>query len=171
MVRFANFAALVLAAVFVQGCGSTARIADSLGVSKSSPDESQIRTTQSLAMPPDLQLRAPTGEVVEEDGQPASVANTSVAAAPPADATASASASDTAYTAPATSPSAGTQPVSTTPVDVYAKYGISRTKPDGTPKTEQELFAELRAAKIAEKRRSNPNYGTIFNIGELFKDG
>jgi hypothetical protein len=54
--------------------------------------------------------------------------------------------------------------------DVYAKYGISKQKADGTKKDEGQLREELRRAVIAEKRRTNPSYGTIGNIGELFSD-
>jgi hypothetical protein len=43
-------------------------------------------------------------------------------------------------------------------------------KPDGTPKTPGELSAELKKAMLAEKRKTNPRYGTIFNAGELFND-
>jgi hypothetical protein len=142
-----------------------------LGVSKSSPDETQIRTTQTLSMPPDLQLRPPAGEVAEEDGQPASVAARTAASNPPADATGQAyDGADVAVADPAPQPAAPVRTFDPT-ADIYAKYGISKTKPDGTPKTEEELRNELRAAQLAAKRRENPNYGTIFNIGELFRDG
>jgi hypothetical protein len=52
---------------------------------------------------------------------------------------------------------------------LYAKYGINKLKADGTAKTFDELQDELAAAVIAEKKAANPNYGTIWNIGELFK--
>lgn len=55
--------------------------------------------------------------------------------------------------------------------EALAKYGISKTKPDGTPKTENELDAELKAVYLAEKRKNNPDYGTIKNIGAIFSDG
>lgn len=54
--------------------------------------------------------------------------------------------------------------------DAYAKYGISKVGPDGKPKSENELYKELHAAQLAEKRKANPNYGTIWNMGNVFKD-
>jgi Protein of unknown function (DUF3035) len=53
--------------------------------------------------------------------------------------------------------------------DAYKRFGISKTRPDGKPKTQPELDRELLEAVRAEKRRQNPSYGTVFNIGELFK--
>lgn len=52
--------------------------------------------------------------------------------------------------------------------ETLAYYNISRTKPDGTAKTAAEINNELRLAIKAEKRRANPNYGTVFNIGNIF---
>lgn len=52
--------------------------------------------------------------------------------------------------------------------DAYAKYGISKVGPDGKPKTQVELDKELLAAIKVEKRQKNPNYGTVFNIGNIF---
>lgn len=53
--------------------------------------------------------------------------------------------------------------------DAYRKLGISKTRPDGTPKTQAELDRELLEAVRREKRKQNPKYGTVFNMGELFK--
>jgi hypothetical protein len=53
--------------------------------------------------------------------------------------------------------------------DAYKRFGISKTRSDGTPKTQAELDRELLEAVRAEKRKTNPRYGTVFNIGELFK--
>jgi hypothetical protein len=161
---------MALMAASLGGCASSG-VNDLLGVSKNSPDESQIRTTQSLSMPPDLQLRAPSG-AVEEDGQLASAAAPSTTA-PPADATVEAAPGQEQQVASAAPvpQTAATAAAPSATVDPYEKYNISKTKADGTPKSQEELFAELRAAKLAEKRRANPNYGTIFNIGDLFKDG
>jgi hypothetical protein len=54
--------------------------------------------------------------------------------------------------------------------DIYEKYGISKVGPDGKPKSENQLYKELHAAQLAEKRKANPNYGTIWNMGNVFKD-
>ncbi len=73
-----------------------------------------------------------------------------------------------AATAPVTqaAPVAPPNPAQT----AYEKAGISLTKPDGTKKTDAELREELRAYYIAQKRQKNPNYGTVFNIGNIFSD-
>ena len=72
-------------------------------------------------------------------------------------------------TALAAAPPAVKPAVAGNPRDnAFIKYGISKTHPDGKPKTEQELNKELLAAIKEEKRRQDPKYGTIFNIGDLF---
>ena len=155
------------AAIAVAGCSET-KMQDMLGAGKSAtPDETQVRTNRNLAMPPDLNLRPPSGEVAAEDGQ----LNT-VAAAPPAQ-----PAMDQAEPEPAPKPvktasanpppAEGAEPPKQ---DVYEKYGISKIGPDGKPKSENELYKELHAAQLAEKRKANPNYGTIWNMGNVFKD-
>lgn len=55
--------------------------------------------------------------------------------------------------------------------EAFARYGISKTKPDGTPKTDNELDRELKAAVLADKRKANPDYGTIGNLRNVFSDG
>ncbi|HTN95878.1 MAG TPA: hypothetical protein VL101_02785 [Nordella sp.] len=153
------------AALAVAGCSET-KMQDLLGSGKSAtPDEMQVRTNRNLAMPPDLNLRPPTGEVAE-DGQ----LNT-VASAPPVE-----PAMDQAQPEPAPKPvktasanpppAQGAEPTQ----DVYEKYGISKVGADGKPKSENELLKELHAAQLAEKRKANPNYGTIWNMGNVFKD-
>lgn len=155
------------AALAVAGCSET-KMQDLLGSGKSAaPDETQVRTNRNLAMPPDLNLRPPTGEVAE-DGQLNTVAS-SVPAEP---------AMDQAQPQPEPAP----QPVKTASAnpppaqgaeptqDVYEKYGISKVGADGKPKSENELYKELHAAQLAEKRKANPNYGTIWNMGNVFKD-
>ncbi len=52
----------------------------------------------------------------------------------------------------------------------YEKYGIVIYNPDGTRRPDYVLREELRKATVAEKQKSNPNYGTVFNIGNIFKD-
>jgi hypothetical protein len=105
-------------------------------------------------MPPDLQLRAPTGPV-SEDYQP----NTAAAGSDPLSTSPAPQNLATATATPA-------QPAG----DVYERNGISKFHPDGKPKTDGELRAELKAVYLAKKRQQNPNYGTVFNIGNIFKD-
>lgn len=54
--------------------------------------------------------------------------------------------------------------------DIYQQHGISRTNPDGSEKSHGQLMKELRQKSLERKRAKNKNYGTIFNIGELFSD-
>jgi hypothetical protein len=142
-----------IAALALGGCSET-NFADFMGAGKYSSNESQVHTGNNLAMPPDLQLDAPGTRVAaaptpttgaQAASVPTPVAGQTAAAAPP--------------------------PAAAAEQDVYVRYGISKTNPDGTEKTKQQLWKELRAAQLAEKRRTNPNYGTIFNIGNIFSDG
>jgi hypothetical protein len=159
------------AALAVAGCSET-KMQDLLGSGKdATPDETQVRVNRNLAMPPDLHLRPPSGETAEY-GEPNKVASAAPPAQQPAVDLAQASPEPlqtaTAQPPASQSPAAGgTEPPKQ---DVYEKYGISKTGPDGKPKSENQLYKELRAAQLAEKRKSNPNYGTIWNMGNVFKD-
>lgn len=139
-------AVLLSVTVFaLAGCGSTMR--DYL--EKDTPAQSTAMRGD-LTMPPDLRLPPP--------GTTAPAPDTSAAltAPPPAPA------------APSTAapPAAGT----TAADSVYTQAGISLYKPDGTKKSDTELRNELQAYYIAQKKAKNPNYGTVFNIGNIFKD-
>jgi len=126
---------------------------DVAGYGKSmAPQEAAVRSGQNLSMPPDLQLRAPSGPITEEY-----VTNKAPTGSEPVSAS-----------APPQDPAAANpvQPEG----DVYERNGISKFHPDGTPKTDQELQAELKTVYLAKKRQKNPKYGTIFNIGNIFKD-
>jgi hypothetical protein len=109
-----------------------------------------------LALPPDLQLQAPT--------------QTSDAYLPngPVD-------------VPAPAPKVSTQIASAaSPAlpnvdglkkqDIMEQYGVSRVNADGTPRTSEQLREALRQAIIAKRKAANPNYGTIANLGNIFKD-
>jgi len=156
-------AVLLVAAGLVAGCSGSG-VVDSLGLGKSSaPDESAVRTYQNLAMPPDLQLRAPPSGATNENQ--ARVASSEPTIAPEPQVGTQASLSEGSI-------SQGQSPVSR-PMpqdDAYAKAGISKFKADGTPKTQAELDQELKAYYIAQKRAKNPNYGTVYNLGNIFAD-
>jgi hypothetical protein len=169
-----------------------------MGLGKSVPDETQVTTNNTLALPPDLQLRQPApGQTDERQvARPAVAAVPATppdayAAASPAQPTQVASAEQSGYdsgeqqltTTPGAAPTAAPTPlgpaVQTTQKtsltgnsreDAFVKFGISKTRPDGTPKTRAELDRELLEAVRAEKRRRNPNYGTMFNMGNIFKN-
>jgi hypothetical protein len=113
-----------------------------------------VQTGNNLALPPDLQLRPPG--TATETYQPTP--------APPAPVE-TASVEEGLYSpVPAT-------PAPAVKKDIYAEYGISKTKPDGTPKLEADLKAELKQAILKRKRETQPGYGTVRNIGNIFKDG
>ncbi|MEQ1523897.1 MAG: hypothetical protein ABL936_21760 [Aestuariivirga sp.] len=135
------------------GCGGASRLLGGMGLGGSdpAPQAPVVRTGNNLALPPDLQLRPPG--TVTETYQPT----------PPPAPVQTASAEEGLYA-----------PITPAPVvkkDIYAEYGISKTKPDGTPKLEGDLKAELKQAMIKRKRETNPGYGTVRNIGNIFSDG
>src|SRR5207302_3214323 len=118
--------------------------------------------SQNLSMPPDLQLRAPP-DGPSDDNQ-AGVAPQPVQPIQPAPAAIEAQ--------PAPKPLTGTQTAAAEQPkqDAYQRYGISKTYPDGKPKPERVLLEELHEAQLAEKRKVNPNYGTIWNLGRMWGD-
>jgi hypothetical protein len=142
--------------LILASCGGASRLLGGMGLGSSSPAPQApvVRTGNNLALPPDLQLRPPG--TATEAYQPTP--------APPAPVQ-TASAEEGLY-----SP-APTAPAPVVKKDIYAEYGISKTKPDGTPKLEADLKAELKQAIIKRKRETNPGYGTVRNIGAIFSDG
>ena len=160
MKQAASASMLFTAAVLLAGCGET-RLTDMLGAGKSSaPGNISVRSNQNLAMPPDLRLPPPgTGS---SEAQSGAIANEALPAGEPEAAEAA------AVTAPP-AVSAATPPKPA--ADIYERYGISKFHPDGKPKTEGQLQAELKKAYLAKKRQTDPNYGTIWNLGSVFRDG
>lgn len=172
-------AAVALCAGLLAGCGASDAVTDYMGFGKYSPDETQVSTNQSLTMPPDLQLRPPGEGQAAPPPQQAFSPSQPVTTAPPQygtvdpnqtyDATrsntqvATATAPQTTVPqAPATAPAAAEDP--------YAKWGISKTRPDGTKKSEAELRDELRKVAIKQKQAQNPNYGSVFNLPNVWSD-
>ena len=149
MNRIVSFLSLVALTIVLSGCG-LANIFDVADYSKSlAPDETVVRSGRNLSMPPDLQLRAPSGPVTEDIQSDTATAQASDVSAPP-------------------------QLASATPVkpegDIYERNGISKFHADGKKKTDSELKAELKEVYLAKKRQKNARYGTIWNIGNIFKD-
>ena len=136
------------------GCGASRLLGGMrLGSSSPAPQAPAVRSGNNLALPPDLQLRPPG--TATETYQPSP--------APPAPLE-TASAEEGLYTPVVPAAPAVRK-------DVYTEYGISRTKPDGTPKSDGELRVELKQAILKRKQETNPGYGTVRNFGSLFKDG
>jgi hypothetical protein len=143
-----RFAILLMVSVSVAGCGSAAR-----SMLERNDNNVQVSANPDLAMPPDLRLPPPGSGPPPAQPQPSY---------------------NTAYDSNAiydggtpTAPAANKTQFGD---DVYAKAGISIYKPDGTRKTDPELREELRKYYVAKKRQKNSNYGTVFNIGNIFKD-
>jgi Protein of unknown function (DUF3035) len=181
------------ACIALAACSEVSTL-DKLGLGKSPPDESQVVTNNSLAMPPDLQLPPPSASAAAAPQQIAQ-SKTAITAEPP-DALAPASPTTEVASAEQNPYDTGEQQLTTDgsistastqtgqevqaaqkrdmnagdpKENAYQRFGISKTRPDGTPKTQAELDRELLEAVRAEKRKQNPNYGTVFNMGELVK--
>jgi hypothetical protein len=164
-------AALAAICVLLAGCSETG-FQDLFGAGKYTPDETQVHQNQSLSMPPDLQLRPPSNEAAPQPQQQAYVPPPQQ---PPLDQAPTyqepATANQQAYTPPPAQQPVAQQPVAQQPPqDVYARMGISRTRPDGTQKTQAELTEEMRQKKMADEKAKNPNYGTIWNMGNVFSE-
>jgi hypothetical protein len=136
---------LGMTALGLSGCGNAMQ-----GYLERDTPTQTAAMRQDLTMPPDLRLPAPGSAPAAPDPGLAPTAPTpsTVASTTPA--------------APAASSDAAT--------DVYTQAGISLYKPDGTKKTDVELRRELQAVYTAKKKQKNSNYGTVFNIGNIFSD-
>lgn len=150
---------LGLTAFALTGCGATMRNY----LERDTPNQTQAAAApmrQDLTMPPDLRLPPPGTTAALPD--PGAVNTQAALTTPPPATTAPAAKSATAAAVPA-APANG-------PDSVYTNAGISLYNPDGTKKTDQQLRQELQAYYIAQKKAKNPNYGTVFNMGNIFKD-
>ena len=141
---------LLAVAALAGGCTS---IADVMRPGPEEQAQVQQQAYQDLSMPPDLRLLPPPGSAPQP--------------APPVEP--SATSAQVASVAPAT-PYGGAPAAAAPQGDIYERNGITKVHPDGTPKTDAELQAELKKIHLAKKQQKNPNYGTVFNIGNIFKD-
>jgi len=177
--RTGRMAALFMVCGIVSGC-STIGLDDMFASDKQTLDESQIVANPTLAVPPDLSLRPPA-QGAETPRQP--VASQPVTTAPPnygapePEPVQQQAVQQPAYPTPqpvpsqqaATAPQTATAPT-TDPNDPYAKWGVSRYRADGTKKSQAELNEEMRQVKLKQKKAENPNYGTIWNLGNVWSD-
>jgi uncharacterized lipoprotein len=135
-----------LLSMLLAGCGDSMR-----GYLERETPTQTAAVRQDLTMPPDLRLPPPgSAPAAPETAAPATYDNSLDATAPVAQPPAARTAN----------------PLQ----DKYTRAGISLNKPDGSKKSDAELDAEYRAHYLAKKRQQNPNYGTVFNIGNIFKD-
>ncbi len=155
-IRVLKLSLIVGLACALSGC-SAARLLG--GGSTTATQAPTVQVGNQLALPPDLALQAPrqTVDTYQPNGPVASLET------PQAD--------QELYSAAPARPGVQPKQRGGTLDETLAFYNVSKTRPDGTPKTSAELNQELSAAIKAEKRRANPNYGTIFNIGQIFSDG
>ena len=156
-------ALLCIAGLGLAGCANPMRGY----LEKETPSES-MTARQDLTMPPDLRLPPPGTTIAPPDPGALSAPATSQAAltTPP---------TTPVYAAPKTAAPAVTTAATTTapasgPDAIYTNVGISIYNPDGTRKSDQQLREELQAYYIAQKKAKNPKYGSVFNIGNIFKD-
>jgi hypothetical protein len=147
---------LGVTAVALTGCGNAMRSY----LEKDTPTQTAAMRSD-LTMPPDLRLPQPGTTAPAPDPGMASTQAALVAPPPPASAPAKAAPPATSNTAATTTNAADS---------IYTNAGISLYKPDGTKKTDAELRKELQDYYMAQKKAKNPNYGTIFNVGNIFKD-
>lgn len=149
--------ALVVVVLPLAAC-STDGFKEAVGLTKTSPDETQVSTIQPLAMPPDYALRPPVERV-----EPAQAPTPTPATALASRTTGLRSALSPApgVTAPQTG---GGGQAAAAGQDNADPYGISRTNPDGTPKTAKQIREEARQIRIAREKAKNPNYGTWRNL-------
>lgn len=167
------------------GCSETS-VLNTFDSGNRGEDSGAIVSNQPLSVPPDLSLRQPgaanapanSGNGLQvQQGQRASIQTNQTApqAQQPAwQNSAPAQQQQQAYQAPPPprDPTAGiSNPIiqSRNPADEpYLRHGINPYNPDGTRKKQSVLDKEARAKKLELERAKNPNYGTVFNSGELW---
>lgn len=188
---------IALAAVLLPALGacSETSVMDAFDSGKSSPNEGLVTTNRPLSLPPDMALRQPGAASAPAPGNGLSVqqgqrgnpqyqyqapqqpayqqpqVQQQQAYRPPAVQQPQAqqprqpawqNQQQQAYQAPQ-------QPAYVSPQDKpYYDLGINPYNPDGTRKKQSILNNEVRKKNLERKRASNPNYGTIFNMGELW---
>ena len=147
---------LCLSATALTGCASSMRNY----LEKETPSQN-ASVRNDLTMPPDLRLPQPGTTAAAPD--PGAISNEMALTEPPPPPARTASAAPGA-------PAAPVSPGTTAADSIYTQAGISLYKPDGTKKSDTELREELQAYYVAQKKAKNPKYGTVFNIGNIFKD-
>ena len=165
---------IALPCLLLQGGCAETTFQDMLGIGKSAPDETKVRTVQPLSVPPDLDLRPPLPGNAKHAGNGEAGAGSSALSAPPAvDAPVNGPRGD-AGTGNSGQTQHGTASAATAGTegnfyDIYRKHGISIYGPDGKRKKISQLNRELAEQLKEERRRKNPRSGTIFNIDSLWK--
>lgn len=172
---------------FLAACSETS-VLDAFDSGNRGDENGAIVSNQPLSVPPDLSLRQPgaanapayTGNGLQvQQGQRGS--QTYQAPPPPQPQTqqpawqnSAPAQQQQAYQAPP-APRDNTAGISNNiiqsrnPADEpYLRHGINPYNADGTRKKQAVLDKEARAKKIELERAKNPDYGTVFNSGELW---
>ncbi len=157
-----------LPAMVLSACAETT-FQDTLGIGKSAPDETKVRTVQPLAVPPDLQLSPPSGASSRMAGANtyANDTQSDALAAPPTQGAPTRVASNIPAANTSTPPKADGP--SGDFYDIYRKHGISLYDENGKRKSITKLNMELGKKLKEERRKKNSRYGTIFNINSIWK--
>jgi hypothetical protein len=146
--EFLKFAIVLTTAALLGGCSLGGLLSGKRGIP--SDEGAAVSSRNELAMPPDLTLAAPgTAQAATPSLDDGGIENL-----------------DAPVAAPVTRKVAAANPQG----DIYEQYGISKLNADGSKKEEWKLREELRQAIIARKKKANPGYGTVRNIGGLFSD-
>ena len=175
--KLVNLLVIGCSAAMLGACGGIPDIEDVVGSSSRAPDERQVPVHQLLAMPPDYQLRPPAdGSNVEAPTNPYALPHLKSGGAPALAQPAQTGqqpaqpGQQPAQVASADPNATGPQTLSPAQADPNTVHGISKVNADGTPKSQRQIRDELKKKQLEAKRKKNPNYGTIWNIGSLFSD-
>jgi len=175
----------VMAIPVLAGCSETS-VLDAFDSGNRGEDNRAVVSNQPLSVPPDLSLRRPgaanapayrSNGLQVQQGQRAPSSQTYQTppqTLQPAWQNSPQAQQQQAYRAPPPprDPTAGISNnviQSRNPADEpYIRNGINPYNPDGSRKKQSVLDKEARAKKMELERAKNPNYGTVFNSGDLW---
>lgn len=175
-------ALMAIAVVPLLAACSETSVMDAFDAGKSAPNENMVSTNAPLSMPPDMALRQPGAASAPAPGNGLSVqqgqrgAPTYQAPPPPQPsyqppAAQQQPAWQNAQPAPPqqVQQPAPQQQANVSPGDkIYYDHGINPYNSNGSRKSQSVLNEEMRKKRNEMKRAQNPNYGTIFNMGEIW---
>ncbi len=163
---------------FLAACSETS-VLDAFDSGNRGEDTGAIVSNQPLSVPPDLSLRQPgaanapaySGNGLQVQQGQRAPSQAYQAPPPPQPQTQQQPAWQNSAPAPAQQQQAYQAPAAPrkNPADEpYLRNGINPYNADGTRKKQSVLDKEARAKKIELERAKNPDYGTVFNSGELW---
>ncbi|MEM7634824.1 MAG: hypothetical protein AAF299_09715 [Pseudomonadota bacterium] len=162
---------------FLAACSETS-VLDAFDSGNRGDENAAIVTNQPLSVPPDLSLRQPGAANAPARGNGLQVqqgqrASQAYQAPPPPQPQTQQPAWQNSAPAPAQQQQqqayqAPPAPRKNPADEPYLRHGINPYNADGTRKKQSVLDKEARAKKIELERSKNPDYGTVFNSGELW---